>query len=75
MVALILMEKEQNLLDTELIWKDIEVNRQKLFEYPNIKFVAQSVISNLNLWSLPDFHYDWFSKGFLGKHNVALLCS
>ena len=51
-------------------WNVIETNRKKLFNYPNIKFMVQSVITNMNVFSLPDFHYDWIEKGFLKKDNL-----
>ena len=51
-------------------WSIIEKNRQELFNYNQIKFAVQSVITNLNIWSLPDFHYDWYQKGFLRKDNI-----
>lgn len=51
-------------------WSTVEANREVLFDYPNIKFAVQTVITNLNLWSLPDFHYEWYNKGFLRKDNI-----
>lgn len=51
-------------------WSLIEQNRQELLNYPKINFLCQSVISNLNIFHLPDFHYNWFNKGYLNKDNV-----
>jgi len=56
------------------VWSDIEATRIKLFSYPNIKFAVQSVITNLNLWSLPDFHAEWYNKGFINKNNIRYFC-
>lgn len=51
-------------------WEDILETRNELFKYPNIKFAIQPVITNLNIWSLPDFHMDWFNKGLVRKDNI-----
>jgi len=56
------------------VWKDIEDNRVLLQNYTNVKFAAQAVITNLNLWSLPDFHMDWFNRGLLKKDNIRYFC-
>jgi sulfatase maturation enzyme AslB (radical SAM superfamily) len=55
-------------------WKAIENTRSVLQSYPNIKFVIQAVITNLNLWSLPDFHEDWVSRGLVTKENIRYFC-
>jgi sulfatase maturation enzyme AslB (radical SAM superfamily) len=52
------------------VWKDIEEHRKILKEYTNIKFAAQPVVTNLNIWSLPDFHRDWYERGLLRKDNI-----
>lgn len=51
-------------------WKDILLTREELFKYPTIKFALQPVITNLNMWSLPDFHIDWFNRGYVQKDNI-----
>jgi radical SAM protein with 4Fe4S-binding SPASM domain len=54
-------------------WETVEANRRELLKYPNIKFVVHSVITNLNAFSLPDFHYNWYNKGFLSKSNLRYI--
>jgi radical SAM protein with 4Fe4S-binding SPASM domain len=54
-------------------WETVESNRRELLKYPNIKFVVHSVITNLNAFSLPDFHYNWYNKGFLNKSNLRYI--
>jgi sulfatase maturation enzyme AslB (radical SAM superfamily) len=56
------------------VWKDIEENVLELKKFSNIKLVVQSVITNLNLWSLPDFHIDWCNKGFIQKEDFRYFC-
>ena len=55
-------------------WKTIENTRRVLQNYSNIKFVIQAVITNLNLWSLPDFHEDWVNRGLVAKENIRYFC-
>jgi hypothetical protein len=56
------------------VWSDVENSREILKKYSNIQFVIQSVITNLNLWSLPDFHQDWYNKGLVEKANIRYFC-
>jgi sulfatase maturation enzyme AslB (radical SAM superfamily) len=56
------------------VWKDIEESVLELKKFSNIKLVVQSVITNLNLWSLPDFHTDWCNKGFIQKEDFRYFC-
>lgn len=55
-------------------WKTIENTRKALQQYSNISFVIQAVITNLNLWSLPDFHQQWYEKGLVKKENIRYFC-
>jgi radical SAM protein with 4Fe4S-binding SPASM domain len=55
-------------------WKTIENTRKVLQQYKNIHFVIQAVITNLNLWSLPDFHQQWYEKGLVGKEDIRYFC-
>jgi len=54
-------------------WDLIEKNRIELLKHPNIKFFTHSVVTNLSISSLPNFHYDWFKKGFLKKDNLRYI--
>lgn len=56
------------------VWTDIEQNVLELKNFSNIKLVVQSVITNLNLWSLPDFHIDWYNKGYIQKGDLRYFC-
>jgi hypothetical protein len=54
-------------------WDELEINREVILNRKNLKFIMQPVVSNLSVFSLPDFHYDWYKKGFVGKDNVRYL--
>jgi sulfatase maturation enzyme AslB (radical SAM superfamily) len=52
-------------------WDQIERNRETLLlKFSDIKIYTSSVISKLNVLAFPDFHKDWFNKGFLNADNV-----
>jgi len=51
-------------------WRDIEKNRIELLKYSNIKFMVQAVITNMNIFTLPDFHYKWYNEKLLSKDNL-----
>lgn len=55
-------------------WKTIENTRIVLKQYSKIKFVIQAVITNLNMWSLPDFHQQWIEKDLATKEDIRYFC-
>jgi len=65
--------KRQEYIRVNSKWDTVEANRRELFKYPNIKFVVHSVVTNLNAYALPIFHYDWYRKGYLEKHNLRYI--
>jgi radical SAM protein with 4Fe4S-binding SPASM domain len=66
-------ENKQEYIRVLSKWDTVERNREELLKYKNIKFVCHSVITNLNAYSLPNFHYDWYEKGFLSKNNLRYI--
>lgn len=65
--------KRQEYIRKNSSWDVLEDNRLKLNNYKNIKFAVHSVVSNLNIYTLPDFHMDWYNKGYLTKDNLRYL--
>jgi len=56
------------------IWSNVEKQREfMLTKHPKVNFILQPVISNMNIYTLPDFHLDWFNKGFVRKDNVRYI--
>ena len=54
-------------------WYDIEKNREEILKYPTIKFLLQPVVTSFSLFSLPDFHFDWYKKGFINNDNIRYI--
>ena len=42
-------------------------------KYPKVNFIIQPVVSNMSIFTFPDFHLDWYNKGYLGKDMVRYI--
>ena len=52
------------------------VERQRVImmeKYPKVNFIIQPVVSNMSIFTFPDFHLDWYNKGYLGKDMVRYI--
>lgn len=54
-------------------WKKIEQNRQLLGDLaPNVVFEITPTLSIFNILHFPEFHKDWYTKGWLKIDNIRL---
>lgn len=67
------MGPRAELMRNGTIWKDVELNREKMLKKcPNVDFYISPTVGVFNHVHVIDFHNDWMDKGFIGPKDFNM---